>query len=132
MSPPLRRPLRHVGELPTCPHWVLAIYMRYLSSPGNLVERILSHLQRLYADEKGRCLIRLTGLLVQCPINDSVTYLDDGVRQVYRTERVTVVVSDQEMIGAESVLQLEPIPMKSATFTFPKVKHTQSIQPPCG
>jgi hypothetical protein len=56
-----------------------------------------------------------------------VTYLDDGIRQVYRTERVTVVVPDQEMIGTETVLQLEPIPMKSATLAIQRVDiHNQS------
>lgn len=56
-----------------------------------------------------------------------VTYLDDGIRQVYRAERVTVVVPDQEVICTESVLQLEPIPTMSATFTIPKVNiHNQS------
>jgi hypothetical protein len=56
-----------------------------------------------------------------------VTYLDDGIRQVYRTERVSMVVPDQEVVGTESVFQLEPVPMKSATFPVPNVDiHNQS------
>lgn len=41
-----------------------------------------------------------------------MTDLDNSVRQVDGTERVTMIVSDQEMISTESVLQLEPIAIR--------------------
>jgi hypothetical protein len=44
-------------------------------------------------------------------------YLDDGVGQVYRTQRVSMIVADQEVVGSESILQLEPIAVLSATST---------------